>query len=675
MAMGQTPTTQFKTMNIRNFIQNLLAPKPKAPRFHGGKHIPSHKALSSEKPSQEMPLIPCYYLSLQARDGELFLAQVKVGERVKRGQVLLRPSNQRDAPVHAPTSGIITAITLHPNMHESNQSALHLVLESDGLDESLPPQSALDYEQESREVLLERVWEAGIVGMGGAGFPSARKLNAQAKTLVVNAAECEPYITCDDVQIQEHAPEIIKGAQIAAHITGAERIIFGIEDDKPLAIKALQSALTQVSDTRLSLQVIPTVYPSGNTRQLFELLLDIRVPANHHATDYGLICHNTATLKALYDAIILGLPLTERYTAVTGEGVHNPCVVRARIGTPLSALAQAADGIKPNSRTIIGGPMMGYELQNLNAGLQKTGNCLLALPQTPEADESPCIRCAECAEHCPMELLPQQLLWYSRSDDHKHLEEYRLFDCIECGLCAAVCPSNIPLVQHYRHSKANIRQAKQKLEAAQHAKKRHEARLERLERERIEREAKMAAREAGLLQSPPPPTPVVVRPQSALPTAEMASPSMAPSLSAAQPPTFDPTQSHSASDAQMQAIAAAKARAAERAAARKAKTSDANQSALPSTEVVSAEIAPTEPAPTEDKLAAAKARAAERAAARKAKANDSHQSALPSAEVVSAEIAPTEPAPTEDKLAAAKARAAERAAARKAKTNNPTESS
>ena len=486
---------------IKKLLARLLPPKN---HFHGGLHItpPRHKSMSTGAPSRAAALSAEYAISLRQRDGSAYLAKVAPGARVLRGQLLAEPVNAQDAPVHAPTSGTIRAIEPRPEMHPANRPVPHLILDSDGKDESVPPLPALDPETTDADALRKRIAACGIVGLGGAGFPTARKLGHPANTLVINAAECEPYITCDDLQIRENAADIIHGAQIAAKILGAEHIHFGIEDDKPQAIAALERAAADIADPRIKISSVPTRYPSGNARQLFELLLGVRVPADQHASDYGLICHNSGTMKAVYDAVIRGEPLTERYTTISGEGVKQPQVLRIRTGAPARELIAQAGGETGDNRYIIGGPMMGYEIASIDTPLQKTGNSLLLLPAIAPAEESPCIRCSRCADACPMELLPQQLLWYSQSDEHKRLKQYRLFDCIECGICAAVCPSAIPLVQYYRHSKGAIRAADDKARAAEHARTRHEARTARLEREAAERQAQMDARRAKLQQNP-----------------------------------------------------------------------------------------------------------------------------------------------------------------------------
>ena len=619
---------------IKKLLARLLPPKN---HFHGGLHItpPRHKSMSTGAPSREAALSAEYAISLRQRDGSAYLAKVAPGERVLRGQLLAEPVNHQDAPVHAPTSGTIRAIEPRPEMHPANQPVPHLILASDGKDESVPPLTALDPATTDADALRERIASCGIVGLGGAGFPTARKLGHPANTLVINAAECEPYITCDDLQIRENAADIIHGAQIAAKILGAEHIHFGIEDDKPQAIAALERAAADINDPRLKISSVPTRYPSGNARQLFELLLGVRVPADQHASDYGLICHNSGTMKAVYDAVIRGEPLTERYTTISGEGVNQPQVLRIRTGAPVRDLIAQAGGEKGDNRYIIGGPMMGYQIISADTPLQKTGNSLLLLPAIAPAEENPCIRCSRCADACPMELLPQQLLWYSQSDEHKRLKQYRLYDCIECGICAAVCPSAIPLVQYYRHSKGAIRAADEKARAAEHARTRHEARTARLEREAAERQAQMDARRAKLQQNPAADKPERYTPgkTATVTPADFPPPPMGQGWGSSAN-----LAAESSTDDKTATIEAAKARAAARRAERLAQNGEAPKEQLPPLQGASAPAAgegwgggnvpdssanietttDTAPAPPDDAKTAAIEAAKARAAARKA---------------------------------------------------------
>ncbi len=529
--------------NLLDTLRRWLGLRPAAPSFHGGAALPPHKALSAINPSREALLVPRYYLDLLGPRRREALLQVAVGDYVRRGQLLTLPADPAGVAQHAPTSGVVTGLVKYPALGIAGWHTPHLEITADGRDEgeALPP---LDWQNADREILLERIAHCGISGLGGAGFPTARKLRGTATTLVVNMAECEPYLTCDDVQIREQCPAILSGAAIAARLCGAERVVFGIEDDKPAAIAELRAQLAAQNRPDWTMQVVPARYPSGNSRQLFELLFGLRIPADGHASHYGYLCHNSGTLKAVHDAVVLGEPLIERYTTISGEGVRHPAVLRARIGTPLSALLQQCGGAVGLNRAIIGGPMMGFEQADLRAALTKSANGLLLLPRQETAAEEACIRCAQCADACPMELLPQQLYWYSRADDHQKLRQYRLDDCIECGLCAAVCPSHIPLVRYYRDSKERLREETTKAELAAHARQRHEARQQRLEREARQREEKMAARGARAGVAHPESSPAAPR-EPAPPTVPGAPLSPPATLKPTAPPvpSFDPTVS------------------------------------------------------------------------------------------------------------------------------------
>ena len=662
--------------NLLDTLRRWLGLRPATPSFHGGAALPPHKALSAAQPSREALLVPRYYLDLLGPRRREALLQVAVGDYVRRGQLLTLPADPAGVAQHAPTSGVVTGLVKYPALGIEGWHTPHLEITADGRDEgeALPP---LDWQNADREILLERIALCGISGLGGAGFPTARKLRGAATTLVVNMAECEPYLTCDDVQIREQCPAILSGAAIAARLCGAERVVFGIEDDKPAAIAELRAQLAAQNQPDWTMQVVPARYPSGNSRQLFELLFGLRIPADGHASHYGYLCHNSGTLKAVHDAVVLGEPLIERYTTISGEGVRHPAVLRARIGTPLSALLQQCGGAVGLNRAIIGGPMMGFEQADLRAALTKSANGLLLLPRQETAAEEACIRCAQCADACPMELLPQQLYWYSRADDHKKLRQYRLDDCIECGLCAAVCPSHIPLVQYYRDSKERLREETTKAELAAHARQRHEARQQRLEREARQREEKMAARSARAGVAHPESSPAASRepapptvPGASLKPAAPPTPSFDPTapLNPTEPratlkptaptvPSFDPTAAAGADKSA--AIAAATARAQQRRAER---------------------LAHAAPAPSAN--GDAEARRQQRRAAARAQAEGSASSsanglnksaegsASPSAQPTEPSASPERsasvvaaPSPT-DKLASAKQKAAERRAQR-----------
>lgn len=464
--------------------------------FHGGIHPPENKTTTRDRAIKPLPLMARYVLPLHMHIGAPARAVVAVGQPVKKGQVLAQATDFVSASIHAPTSGTITAITEHPIPHPGGLSALAIILDADGEDAPCKPMPLWpDFSNHSATELRGRLREAGIVGLGGAVFPTAAKLAtggaALVHTLILNGAECEPYITCDDRLMREQPDEIVRGAAIVLHMMGASRCLIGIEDNKPEAIAALAQASKM--DHRFETVAVPTRYPAGGEKQLIKVLTNIEVPRGHRATEYGLLCLNVATVVAIYRAVVHGEPMIERIVTVTGGGIVQPENFRVRLGTPMSDVIAAAGGYTAGTdRLIMGGPMMGFALHQDDVPVVKATNCLLALrPQDrpPEPAPAPCIRCSLCAEACPADLLPQQLYWYARAKQFERTVEYHLFDCIECGVCSAVCPSHLPLVDYYRFAKTQIWAAERDQSKASLARERFEFRNERLARIKAEREA------------------------------------------------------------------------------------------------------------------------------------------------------------------------------------------
>jgi electron transport complex protein RnfC len=472
----------------------------------GGIHPAECKERSNRTPIQPVPLPKRLTLPLNQHIGAPADPVVAVGARVLTGQLIAAANGFVSVPVHAPTSGTISFIGPQPYPHVSGMLAPAIVIDSDGLEQWCELTPCPDYRHLQHSDLIELIRQAGISGLGGAGFPTAVKLNARPTqkihTLIINGTECEPYITADDLLMRERATELISGIDILVQLINPDEVLIGIEDNKPEAIAAMRDALAERS---YQLKVFPTKYPSGGEKQLIQILTGVEVPSGGLPADIGMLCQNVGTCVAIHDAVIHGKPLISRITTLTGEALAQPMNVEVLLGTAVGELLEFAglDQAKLN-RLIMGGPMMGFTLADFAVPLIKTTNCLLAsttaeLPPPPPA--MPCIRCGECAEACPASLLPQQLHFFAIGQEHEQLKAHNLFDCIECGACAYVCPSSIPLVQYYRAAKGEIRDLEQKQLKAEQSKQRFELRQERLRRAEEQKEADRQARAAKAAQA------------------------------------------------------------------------------------------------------------------------------------------------------------------------------
>jgi electron transport complex protein RnfC len=473
--------------------------------FHGGIHPPENKHQSLGNPIQRAGIPPQLVIPTSQHIGAPAEPVVTVGEIVLKGQLIAKADGYISVPKHAPTSGVITAIENRPIAHASGLSAPCVVIDTDGRDQWLEHTGVADFRTVDKPALLQLIRDAGVAGMGGAGFPSAVKLglgnDANIETLIINGTECEPYITADDALMRERAAEIIAGAEILRYLVEPDTLLIGVEDNKPEGIAAMEKA---ASGTGMEVVVFPTKYPSGGEKQLIEVLTGKQVPSGQLPASIGVVCQNMGSAAAIHRAVVHGEPLISRITTVTGRAVAEPRNFEVLIGTPMRYLLQQAGyQAADNNRLIMGGPMMGFAVPDLDAPITKTTNCLLApteaeLPTPPPAQA--CIRCGMCAEVCPATLLPQQLYWFAQGKEYEKLESHSLFDCIECGACSYACPSNIPLVQYYRASKAEIMQARRDHARSEHSRTRYEARQERLDREAAEKDAQRKARKAAAEQ-------------------------------------------------------------------------------------------------------------------------------------------------------------------------------
>jgi electron transport complex protein RnfC len=375
------------------------------------------------------------------------------------------PETQLAASLHAPVSGTVIAIEARPNPYFGGEATPAIVIENDGRDlpdDSLVP--APDFATQSPQSIRDKILRAGISGQGGAMFPTAAKMAAAAatgcRTVLLNGAECEPYITCDDALMRERAHDIVFGAQIILQACEAPRCLIAIEQDKPQALQALMQAVCAVADSRIEVQAVATFYPAGGECQLIAALFGDEVPSARMPADIGILCQNVGTAAAIARLFQTGEPLMSRIVTVTGGAVAQPANVEARIGTSFAALiAQCGGYLGTPDRLIMGGAMMGLALPHDGMPMLKGTNCVVAATGG-EIDvrplEMPCIRCGDCAEVCPAYLLPQQLYWYARKNDNEALQRFGLGDCIECGCCDYVCPSKISLASRFARAKRRL---------------------------------------------------------------------------------------------------------------------------------------------------------------------------------------------------------------------------
>ncbi len=470
-------------------------------QFHGGIHPPENKQQSLQQAIRKLPLPARLMVPLQQHIGAPADSLVKVGDKVLKGQLIAQPIGHISVGVHAPSSGTVVDITPHPVPHASGMPGNCIIIATDGEERWTELHPHPDHRSLDRTKLTTLIRRAGVSGMGGAGFPSDIKLHLGddhiVNTLIINAVECEPYITADDILMRERAEQIVAGLEISAHLINPTHCIIGIEDNKPEAARAMLAAI-RASELDAEVVVLPTKYPSGGERQLIKLVTGVEVASGKLPADVGIVVQNVSTLVAIHQAVHHGRPLISRITTVTGAAVRDPGNLEVLIGTPVQTLLDFC-ALDPTqlSRLVMGGPMMGLTLLDPSVPVIKTSNCLIAgtAQEFPaSAPEMNCIRCGNCEQVCPAELLPQQLLWFAKGRELDKAKRYNLLDCIECGACAYVCPSNIPLVQYYRFAKGEIRREQQEQRQAEQARIRFEARQARLEQEKQEKEEKRKSR-------------------------------------------------------------------------------------------------------------------------------------------------------------------------------------
>jgi electron transport complex protein RnfC len=427
--------------------------------FSGGISLAARKDRSTARPIERGFQPTHVAIALLQHQGEPATAVVHIGERVRRDQTIaVAAPGALSAAVHASTSGSVRAI--EERLVVTGNGLLRspcIVIESDGRDEAVPRNDVSDWPT-ARTDRLAALGAGGIVGLGGAAYPTADKLAppVPCETLIINGAECEPYISCDDVLMREHAREVVQGTLIIADVLGAGRCIVAIEHDKPEALAAIGAAIRAL-DASVALAEVPTLYPAGGEKQLIELLTGRALPSGRYPSELGYLCHNVGTAFAVQRLAVEGEPLSSRVVTVTGGGVREPRNVLVPLGTPVAELIARCGGYTEGVvRLIAGGSMMGYALPDDDLPITKATNCIVAATAAEvrtDRREWPCIRCGECAAACPARLFPQDLLIAARTADVDALRALRLADCIECGCCDVVCPSHIPLTERFRIAK------------------------------------------------------------------------------------------------------------------------------------------------------------------------------------------------------------------------------
>lgn len=466
--------------------------------FKGGVHPPEHKAESNSRPIHAAPLPRKLVIPLRQHLGNPAKPVVGTGDRVLKGQMIGEANGYISTAVHASSSGIVSAIGPAVVPHISGLPDDCITIETDGRDEWIA-HDPIDYPAMAPADLRMKLRDLGLAGLGGAVFPSAVKLDPGAvkiwPTLIINGGECEPWITCDDVLMRHHADEILQGVAIMRHLLGSTEILIGIEDNKPEAIAAMLAAAAHM-DFAVEVVVVPAIYPGGGAKQMIQTLTGKEVPSGKLSTDIGIQVFNVGTTYALARAVHHGEPLISRLVTVTGH-VLRPQNFEVLIGTPMHTLITLAGDRDGTTGVLMGGPMMGIPMPDLEVPVVKATNCILVksaelFPAPLKA--LPCIRCTRCADACPAVLQPQELYRFAKAADFGRAQEYHLFDCIECGCCSYVCPSHIPLVDFYRYAKSEIWAREKDKRASDLARERHEFRQFRLEREKKEKAEKLAAK-------------------------------------------------------------------------------------------------------------------------------------------------------------------------------------
>jgi len=465
-----------------------------------GVHPDDHKRPAADVPLRHLPTPERVFMPLHQHVGGAARPVVLVGQKVRKGQLIAEAQGNISAPIHAPVSGTILAVGEVTAPHPSGQPFRAITIESDGRNEWLEMEVPADPFALAPEEIARRAAAAGVVGLGGATFPSAVKFalgkRLAVTSLIVNGGECEPYLSSDDRIMRDFADQVVDGARLVMHAIGAREALVGIEDNKPEAIAAMRQAAAAFPEVKIC--PVPSRYPMGSDKQLIQTLTGKEVPSDARAAEVGVLVHNVSTCAAVHKAVRLGQPLVERIVTLNGGAIAQPGNLYAPLGTLVSELL-AFVGLKETpARLLLGGPMMGTPLVHDRIPLVKGASGILAFDarEAAKPEAGPCIRCGTCADACPMGLLPMEMAARIRVHDLEGAETFALSDCISCGCCAYVCPSHIPLVQYFSHAKGELSNNERTKLRTDATKRLAEAKMARIERENQEKAAAAARRKA-----------------------------------------------------------------------------------------------------------------------------------------------------------------------------------
>ena len=431
------------------------------PTFDHGVHPAEHKDATADLPVERMPFVPRYVLPLSQHAGAPAKARVAIGQRLARGELIAEPGAYVSAAIHSPVEGRVVALGARP--HPSGRLVDAVEIETDPFSsQALPSAPPVDWASLSEEELVASMQRGGLVGMGGAAFPTHVKYRTNpakpVERLVVNGCECEPYLTADHRLMVERPEAVVEGTRIAAARLGAREAVIGVERNKPDAIAALVAAIPAGEPIRV--QGLRVKYPQGAEKMLIRALFDLEVPSGGLPLDLGIVVNNVGTVTAIGDWLLRGAPLIERIVTVAGPGIRRPANLLVPIGTPVRAVLEHCGGLLPATREVVmGGPMMGSSLATLDVPVLKGTSGLLAFTEheTRMPTEYTCIRCGRCVEACPQLLNPSRLAKLARAGHWDRMEDWFVRDCVECGSCSFACPSGIPIVQLIRTAKSAIR--------------------------------------------------------------------------------------------------------------------------------------------------------------------------------------------------------------------------